>query len=115
VHVDRITLAAQDPVRMVAFYDATFGTGMAPISGSLLLVGQFAGIAFVLCPNEVAGVVAEQSRHQFRLEVEHPAAVARMAVQSGGALLADTDLGGRRLLAVADPEGNTYELIGPGA
>ena len=64
----QMTLAAAG---MVRFYDTRFGTQLKAreASGTTLYNGSLAGILLVICPNETAGVEAEQSRHQLAFRV----------------------------------------------
>jgi predicted enzyme related to lactoylglutathione lyase len=111
VHIERITLAVEDVDSMVSFYNAVFGCGLAPISGSQLFKGRFADIELVVCPNSVAGVVADQNRHQFRLIVDDGEALAASIEAAGGSIVNRNTWDGKTMIGVADPEGNTYELV----
>ena len=72
--------------------------------------GEMFGIPFVLCPNSIAGVVASQNRHQFRVAVQSPDSVANRVVPAGGSIVNRLEVNGGVVIGVADPEGNTYEL-----
>ena len=112
VRIVRVLMAVDEPAQMAAFYNEVFGCGLVEQADSPLLAGSLAGTAFLLCPNEVAGVVAEQNRHQFRLAVADPESVARSAVAAGGSIVNRAGSGGTLVIGIADPEGNTTELVG---
>jgi predicted enzyme related to lactoylglutathione lyase len=111
MHIQRITLAVEDMDSMVEFYNAIFDCGLAPLSGSPLSKGRFADVELVVCPNSVAGVVAERNRHQFRLVVEDAEALATRIGAAGGSVVNRDTFDGKAVVGVADPEGNTYELL----
>jgi predicted enzyme related to lactoylglutathione lyase len=113
MYIQRITLAVEDMDSMVEFYNAIFECGLEPIEGSPLTKGRFADLELVVCPNSVAGVIAEQNRHQFRLVVEDADALATRIEAAGGSVVNRDARGGKALVGVADPEGNTYELVNP--
>lgn len=111
MQIQRITLAVEDIDSMVEFYNAIFGCGLAPVNGSPVSKGRFADIDLVVCPNSVAGVIADQNRHQFRLIVEDAEALATRIEVAGGSVVNRDILSGKAIVGVADPEGNTYELV----
>jgi predicted enzyme related to lactoylglutathione lyase len=109
-----MTLVATDVPAMVAFYNAVFEAGLTPRAafGATLYQGNLGGVGLQVCPNAVAGVVAEQNRHQLRFQVTDLDAVLARVQAAGGALhSAISQEAGRRLAAVVDPDGNTIELI----
>jgi len=109
-----MTLVATDVPAMVAFYNSVFESDLKPWSafGATLYRGTLGGVGLQLCPNEVAGVVAEQNRHQLRFQVPNLDAMLARVQAAGGALHGDlTQEGNKRLAAVEDPDGNTLELI----
>jgi predicted enzyme related to lactoylglutathione lyase len=111
MYIERITLAVEDMDSMVEFYNAIFGCDLVPLTGSPVSKGRFAGVELVVCPNSVAGVIAEQNRHQFRLIVEDAEALAMRIEEAGGAVVNRDVWDGKAVVGVADPEGNTYELV----
>lgn len=111
MHVVRVTLAVDDLERMVEFYNQAFGCGLSRRAGSPVFVGQFAGFEFQLCPNSVAGVVADQNRHQFRVSVEDPEGIAASAISAGGSIVNRSGDGAHEVIGISDPEGNTMELV----
>jgi predicted enzyme related to lactoylglutathione lyase len=111
VYIQRITLAVEDMSSMVKFYNDVFGCALEPLSGSPVSKGRFADIELIMCPNSVAGVVADQNRHQFRIIVDDAERLARRIEAAGGAVVNRGSSEGKTVLGVADPEGNTYELM----
>ena len=109
--VVRVTLAVDELDLMVALYNEAFQCGLEPISGSPLFLGSFAGVEFQLCPNSLAGVVADQNRHQLRLAVEDPEGLAKSVTSARGAIVNRSGSGDRNVIGVTDPEGNTMELV----
>ncbi len=78
------TLAAEDVHRVKDFYSAVFDEEFAAIEigDETLYRGSLAGLGMVICPSEMADVVANRSRHQLQLEVEDVAQlVDRAAVE----------------------------------
>ena len=60
--------------------------------------------------SEIAEVDARQNRHQFRVAVADVDATISVVQALGGQVLHDDTTSGQRLVGVADPDGNTYEL-----
>lgn len=109
-----MTLVATDVPAMVAFYNAVFEAGLTPRAafGATLYRGTLGGVGLQLCPNEVAGVVAEQNRHQLRFRVRNLDTMLARVRAAGGVLRGEiSQEAGQRLAAVVDPDGNTLELI----
>jgi hypothetical protein len=72
-----------------------------------------AGIPFIICPNEVAGVQAEQSRHQLAFRVVDLSDLLQNVKSAGGIIETQaTDFLTRAILR--DPDGNTIEVIQSG-
>jgi predicted enzyme related to lactoylglutathione lyase len=115
MQIDRITLAITHMDTMVNFYNLVFDAELRPLEpmhGIQFYGGQLAGINLLFCPNEIAGVVAQQNRHQFRFVVDDLDAMRSKAVQFGGDILDDMRLTETsKSGSVRDPEGNTTELI----
>ncbi len=64
-----------------------------------------------MCPNAIAGVVAGQNRYQFRITVSQPQEFAESFVRAGGTVINQSRSGRSFVLGVADPEGNTTEVV----
>jgi hypothetical protein len=88
----QMTLATTRTLEMVKFYDSLFGTQLQATEayGATLYNGTLAGIPLVICPNEIAGVQAEQSRHQLTLHVTDLAALLKLVETSGGMIETST-------------------------
>lgn len=111
--LDHMTLATTHTAAMVAFYNSVFDANLVPVAayGSTLYKGALAGIALLFCPNEIAGVQAEQNRHQLRFTVPDLEQVLASVRAAGGSVDADQsgDQTGRAV--VRDPDGNTIEFV----
>jgi len=80
------------------------------MAGTTLYRGVLAGIPLLLCPNEIAGVEAEQSRHQLALRVADLSSLLQHVETMGGVI--DTPAPDSLTRAVLrDPDGNTIEVI----
>lgn len=103
-----IALVAHDVPAMVRFYDAFFGAELRPVAayGTTLYHGSLHGALLILCPNAIAGVQAEQSRHQFSYQTPDLAAAVEAALQAGGTVR-DREAA---TATVVDPDGNTIVL-----
>ena len=67
-----------------------------------LYVGTCGELQLQLCPRELAGIDAEQNRHQLTIAVADVAATIELAKQHGGQAIDES--------AVRDPDGNSIEL-----
>lgn len=114
VTIAQLTLAATNTPAMVRFYDAVFGTQLQPIDayGTTLYRGTLHDMPFVICPNDLAGVEAQKSRHQFSYIVSDVAAMAEQAIAAGGTVDQQAqDDGDSRTRTLLDPDGNSIVLI----
>jgi catechol 2,3-dioxygenase-like lactoylglutathione lyase family enzyme len=114
VTVARIVLAATNVAEMAAFYARVFEAPMEPCEafGTTLYRASAPGIDFTLCPNSVAGVQADQSRHQVTYRCANLATVVAALAEDGyAATVEDQDAAGPRHVVLADPDGNTLELV----
>ena len=108
-----ITIAAENVGAMVQFYNRLFDANLEPFEGfgTILYGGQLAGLAFLLCPNEILGIQADKNRVQLSFMVSDLAAAIAMAEANGGARIQPiSEQPGRRLCGIVDPDGNTIEL-----
>ncbi|MEM9037487.1 MAG: VOC family protein [Actinomycetota bacterium] len=111
MRIDRLTIAVTNMAAMVAFYDAVFDGGFDRIEGTDFHLGSLAGFSVLLCPNEIAEVVAEKNRIQLRFVVDDvDALVARAEASGGGAYGERVESDGTIGWGVADPDGNSIEL-----
>jgi predicted enzyme related to lactoylglutathione lyase len=112
VQLAQITLATTHMPEMVKFYDMLFGTELQAIAayGTTLYHGTLAGIPLVICPNEIAGVKAEQSRHQLTLRVADLFGLLQIVEIAGGGI--HTSAAESIINAtLSDPDGNTIEVV----
>jgi predicted enzyme related to lactoylglutathione lyase len=108
-----ITLAVNKMAPMVDFYQSVFGMNLHPIdvSGVTLFHGKLSGVDVMLCPHEIAGINAEQNRHQLKFQVSNLSHAVNLALGNGGSLLNSvTETEGKFAAAVRDPDGNSIEF-----
>lgn len=109
--ISQITIAVTDMDAMVKFYENVFGITLKPFDayGSTLYSGKMGGFLLMLCPKEIAGVTAEQTRHQFDYAIDDVDAVVKAVKQWGGGLMRDTEVweDKTKVASVMDPDGNT--------
>ena len=108
----QMTLATTRTLEMVKFYDTLFGTQLQATEayGTTLYHGTLAGIPLVICPNEIAGVEAKQSRHQLTLRVADLLGLLQLVEIAGGGIHTS---GAESIISaiLRDPDGNTIEVI----
>lgn len=112
IQLTQMTLATTRTPEMVKFYDTLFGTQLQAneVYGTTLYRGALAGIPLVICPNEIAGVEAEQSRHQLALRVADLSSLLQNVESAGGII--ETPITDSLTSAILrDPDGNTIEVI----
>ena len=110
--IAQMTLATTHTAEMVRFYDALFSTRFQAVEayGTTLYHGTLAGIPLVICPNEIAGVEAKQSRHQLTLRVADLSGLLQLVEIAGGGV--HTAAAESVVSAILrDPDGNTIEVI----
>lgn len=109
----QLTLAATNIEQMAAFYNAVLFTNFRKIKHGehTLYEGFLVNIPLLLCPNAIAGVVAEQSRLQFHVCVPDLGRALEKVVEHGGTIVTPPSAGGIKAAIVADPDGNSLELI----
>ena len=112
VQLTHMTLATTHTAEMVKFYDTLFGTEFLPTEayGTTLYNGSLAGISLTICPNEIAGVEAEQSRHQLAFRVSDLAATLSQ-VESAGGVIETPMSDSLTQVTLRDPDGNTVEVL----
>jgi len=111
VQLTQMTLATTRTPEMVKFYDTLFGTALkaTEVYGTTLYRGSLAGIPLVICPNEIAGVEAEQSRHQLTLRVADLSSLLQM-VETAGGIIETPIIDTLTSAILRDPDGNTIEV-----
>ena len=112
VQLMQMTLATNRTNEMVKFYDSLFSTQFQPTNafGTTLYRGTLAGIPLVICPNEIAGVKAEQSRHQLSLRVADLSSLLQNVENAGGSIETPIEDSSNSAI-LRDPDGNTIEVI----
>ena len=110
-----LTIAAVNMKKMVRFYNAVFDAGLKEtvhIGDQQFFGGKLAGLELALCPNSIAGVVAEQNRQQFRFDVSDIESVIEKGLTNHGSEINPIDeYKGARVASMADPDGNTIEFV----
>ena len=112
IQLTQMTLATTRTLEMVRFYNALFGAHLQAVEsyGTTLYYGTLAGIPLVICPNEIAGVKAEQSRHQLTLRVADLLGLLQIVeIAGGGVHTAPAESVISAILR--DPDDNTIEVI----
>jgi len=112
--IEKITVAVTHMTQMHAFYTAVFKCELKAIQnyGTTLYAGAIGDIDILLCPNEIAGVKAEQNRQQFDFIVTNLDLVIRDAKTSGGKLQEDVHVSEKqKTVTIIDPDGNTIVFI----
>jgi predicted enzyme related to lactoylglutathione lyase len=99
----RITIAVTRMPEMSDFYNAVFDANLSASAKSPLVRGTLAGFELVLCPNDIAQVVAEQNRKQLHFEVDDLNAILKR-VQAANGKIINQDA---HEIGVSDPDGNT--------
>lgn len=105
VRLVEVGLTANDVPAMIRFYDELFGARLEalPAYGTTFYRGTLHGVRFVIAPNDLAGVEADQNRHQFVYETSDLRAVLEAAMRAGGVVRDEAD----GAATVLDPDGNT--------
>ncbi|MDQ3004023.1 MAG: VOC family protein [Chloroflexota bacterium] len=108
----QMTLATTRTAEMVKFYDTLFGTGLKPTEayGTMLYNGNLAGLPLTICPNEIAGVQAEQSRHQLAFRVADLVAILSQVEAAGGSIETPLSEDPPTQAILRDPDDNTIEV-----
>jgi predicted enzyme related to lactoylglutathione lyase len=114
LQMTQITLATTRTEAMARFYGLVFGTDFQPfdVAGTALYRGSLHDATFVLCPNSLAEVQAERSRHQFTYTVSDLAATIERAVAAGGTV--DEEANGHDIatsVTVRDPDDNSIVFL----
>jgi predicted enzyme related to lactoylglutathione lyase len=106
----QVDMAVVHMEKMVSFYETMFDAKLTPhdVQSFKLYEGDLLGHHFVFAPNEIAGVVAEQSRHQLEVGVPDIEAVAAKVAAAGGTVRGGVQSDGKeKYLVVEDPDSNT--------
>ena len=110
-----LTIATTNMNQMVDFYNSVFNAGLKPtvhIGEEQFYGGKINDLELTLCPNTIAGVVAEQNRQQFRFVVDDIADVISKGLAHFGVEINPIDeYKGAKVASLADPDGNTIEFV----
>ena len=110
-----LTVAATNMTEMVEFYNAVFDAGLKAtvhIGDEQFYAGALCGMKVTLCPNTIAGVIAEQNRQQFRFQVgDIEAVMANGLANHGEEINPIEEYKGAKVASLADPDGNTIEFV----
>jgi len=112
IQLTKMTLATTRTVEMVRFYNTLFDTQLQAkeIQGATFYNGTLAGIPIMICPNEVARVDANQSRHQLAIQVSDLKSLLGQVESVRGRI--ETPITESMTVAILrDPDGNTIEVI----
>jgi|GEM_PF-669066 len=112
--VASIALAVENLEPTVRFYEKVFNAVFEPLEGTdrKIYAGKLLGFDFLLASNELAGVNAEQSRHQFDIVVNDLDSVLQRVTEAGGTIREQQTDRGVRTVTIVDPDGNTMLFIG---
>ena len=112
----RIDLTVKDMDRMSAFYSRVFDVAFQPIEAGphTFLVADVPGLCTLqLVPQEVAGITAEENRHQLNLNTADLELVISRALDNGGTQVGEVRTeGAGRAFGVRDPDGNYIVFTG---
>jgi predicted enzyme related to lactoylglutathione lyase len=114
--LERINFAVINIEGMVQFYQQVFNMKFKKVEnlGAFLYEGKLFGLDYLLIPNDILGVRAEQGRYQLDIKVNDIDAVVGRAVNVGGTLKAGVRRrDNMRVATVFDPDGNTLTFIQP--
>lgn len=112
--LSRVALAATNIEAVVNFYQNVFQTTFNAIEmgGMKLYTGPMLGMEIIIAPNEIAGVDAHQSRHQFEVFTTDMNGVIERTLASGGSIRDETPSPeSTRVITVVDPDDNTTVFL----
>ena len=110
-----LTIAVTQGDAMADFYSRVFGASFSKrLVGSFeLYQGTLGQMNILLCPRELAGIEADQNRHQLTFAIDDVAKTYAVALSAGGSSIEPPNTGpdGRTTASVRDPDGNSIELV----
>jgi predicted enzyme related to lactoylglutathione lyase len=109
----KITVACSNISAMTEFYSSVFNVKFQGHDfGFKVYSAKICDIYFLFCPNDVAGVKAEQNRHQFDYITDEIEKVIERALSTGGAIHSELlKEGNESTVTLLDPDGNTINFI----
>lgn len=110
--ISKITIAITNINEMVDFYKTVFKCNFKELSlaGTKLFSGELYGLNILLCPNEIAGVIAQQNRQQFDINVDDIKIVLADVIKANGKIKESYNPK-TKTASVIDPDGNTIVFI----
>lgn len=110
--ITQFTIATTAMHDMLTFYDAVFESDMHPIEGSPFYLGKLADTRLLFCPNSITQIQADKNRIQLQITVDDVDALVEKAERVGGSAFGErSEDKGVIAWAIADPDGNTIELV----
>jgi len=112
--IEKITLACTNISKMPEFYSKVFKADLKEhnFGDFKMYSAKLGNLRFLFCPNEIAGVDANQSRHQFDYIVENVNEVIEAGLASGGSIHSELQENDSELfVTLLDPDGNTINFI----
>ena len=113
--VTGITIAVTNAEAMFRFYTEVFGAKLEPKSFGdfTMYAGMLGELRLTLCPRELAGISAEQNRHQLSIAIDDVREAYNRALAGGGSSInAPMQRGVVCSAAIRDPDGNSIEITG---
>lgn len=109
----KITVACTNISAMTDFYSKVFNVKFEEHDfGFKMYSTKIGDISFLFCPNDIAGVVAEQNRHQFDYIVDDIEKLIERGLASGGSIHSELlKVENESTVTLFDPDGNTMNFI----
>ncbi|MGM0554980.1 MAG: VOC family protein [Myxococcota bacterium] len=112
--LQRIVIACNQIDAMADFYEAVLDCPFEKVDcGEFHFYdGRLGGLALRLFPANIAGIDADENRHQLMFGVESLETVLERGISRGGELQGDiAENGEQRRCCLTDPDGNTVEFV----
>lgn len=112
--ITQLTIAVTNTEEMAVFYSKVFNVKLSEFEamGEKFYSGNIAGIYTMLCPNAIAGVEANQNRHQFDYSIDDLEEVVEKALSASGTLKDSIQADEKqKTVTIIDPDGNTINFI----
>lgn len=112
--IEGLTIATYNTEAMVNFYAKVFGLAFESkqMYGTTLYNAEWSGLKLQFCPAQLAGIEAEQNRHQFDIVVDDLDKALVQVTVHGGSIMHDIqDSETSRTVGIYDPDKNSIVLI----
>ena len=113
--ITAITISTFNIEKMVHFYKSVFNVKFEDdniINGLTIYKSVFGGITLYFCPNEIAKVKAKQNRHQLKFKVNDLRKTLKDVDKMDCEIINGMIKTHNTLIAaIADPDGNSIELV----